>query len=94
MKRRSASLFIGGLACCWLLACSCATPSVGVERAIAIAKREVIKKYGWQDAELATLRAGEGRWQITLFRVPNVIGGHATVEVTNRGEVTSIEPGL
>ncbi len=94
-KLTSLRVLLGSAFLVALLLSGCCSVKPGtLEYAIAAAKREVAKRYGWDRTEVATVRAGEGRWEITLTKDLKAFGGDATVEVTDVGKVVRVTPGM
>ncbi|MCD6050526.1 MAG: hypothetical protein K0Q55_1929 [Verrucomicrobia bacterium] len=69
-----------------ILGCSSHQGKNAEERAISTAKQEV-KKRGWKRIEVDDCRFEEGRWKVYVWRFPKTPRGHATVEVSDNGQV-------
>ena len=75
------------------LLCGCrSTPPMNQTQAIALAKAEACKK-GWKDLEVESASQEDGIWRVTIWRLPKVPGGHATVEVSKDGKIVGFVPG-
>ena len=70
----------------------CMTTENDRERAVALAKEEMLRR-GWKEMELQEANLEAGVWQISLWRLPKVPGGHATVEISSDGKVIRVLPG-
>ena len=69
-----------------------ANSKIGETQAIAVAKQEAIRR-GWKEVETVSSRFENDRWVITLERLPEVVGGHAFVEVSTNGKTIRFIPG-
>ena len=59
------------------------------DRAVAIAKEEVINKLGWsRNMEVVSASFEDDRWVIQLWRLPKTPGGFAIVEVSPEGKAS------
>lgn len=86
--------FVQLVICAFCLMTGCSAKSVrGKEDAIISAKQEMILR-GWKGIEVENARLENGRWIITLWSLPETVGGHATVEVSTEGKVLRVIPGL
>jgi hypothetical protein len=92
--RRFLFLLAIGNACalCFLLGGCTSKPRIEKEQAVAIAKREAIRK-GWKEVEVNTANFETSRWVITLWELPKTPGGFAIVEVSSNGKVIRFLPG-
>ena len=68
-------------------------PNITKDDAAEVAKAEVLRR-GWKEVEIEDVRFDEGRWSITIWRLPKVPGGHGTVEVSTNGKVLRFIPGM
>ena len=64
-------------------------PNRVVSAAVAEAER-----HGWKNARVIDEKLSRNVWTIELQRQPLVYGGHATVVVSQTGEILSYSPGL
>jgi len=69
-----------------------AKPEIDKEKAVVVARQEVTRR-GWKEVEVDSVDKEEGRWIISLWRLPKTPGGHATVEVSAEGKVVRFVPG-
>ena len=74
------------VALCMSNGCRSAKPPINREQAVAIARREAVQR-GWSELEVRSANLEDGRWLVTLERMPKVYGGHATVEIPKAGQV-------
>lgn len=69
-------------------------PEIGKEQLVAVAEQEMIRR-GWKRIEVESVSWNEdGHWELELWRLPKVPGGHATVAVSKEGEVVRVIPGI
>lgn len=75
------------------LMCGChSTPAITRAQAVAVAEAEVHKR-GWKEIEVGSASQEAGIWQVTIWRLPKVPGGHAVIEVSKAGVVVAFWPG-
>jgi hypothetical protein len=57
--------------------------------------QEVVTRQHWRGAEVYKAEALDGHgWKVILWRIPQVSGGYAVVEISEKGEVINYTPGL
>jgi hypothetical protein len=62
------------------------------EQAIALARQEVARR-GWKEIETGRVHFENGVWEVMLWELPKVPGGHAVVKVATNGAVVEFRPG-
>ena len=83
-------LFLSLLVGLWVFRVHSSDPSRTA--AIAAAKKEV-RSRGWKLFTVEFIEFEGHRWSITLERFPRVLGGHATVEISQDGKVIAYHAG-
>lgn len=68
-----------------------ARPTPDQEAAWHLAKAEG-KRRGWEFVRVTHIRGDSNRWVISIDRIPEVLGGHAVVEIVD-GKVDRYRPG-
>ena len=63
-----------------------AIQSRGKQRAVMVAQREA-RRHGWPAMTVIGSSFEQGRWEITLVRLPQQHNGHAIAEVSAEGEL-------
>ncbi len=95
MSTRTLLRLILGFVFCFtvLLMAAChQSPTSEQEKAVAAAKREVVGR-GWKKFDVQSVERRPDKWEISLFEIPQVPGGHAVVEVSLQGQVIAYTPG-
>jgi hypothetical protein len=62
------------------------------QRAMTVAQKEA-RLHGWPGVSILDARFENGRWEITLQRLPAMPDGRATAQVSAKGELLDFEVG-
>lgn len=62
------------------------------EQAIALAKEEAVRR-GCKEIEVARADFERGAWEVMLWQLPKVPGGHAVITVSTNGAIVQFRPG-
>lgn len=68
------------------LIAGCSSPPKRADDPISIAKHEAYKR-GWKKVEVSNTRFVDGRWLVTVWKLPATPGNYVTIEVSPDGEV-------
>jgi hypothetical protein len=93
MKRNLHPYIITLMAFLLIAGCRSTTTQISKEESITLAKEEVIRR-GWKDFEVGSASLHDGRWLVTIWRLPKTPGAHATIEVSAQGKVIGFTSGM